>query len=391
MKKLIPAYDRLATMDLKLLEMVLLFGILVLLVAGFTPVWIQTSAPTNNYYAWIASSPDGKIVCAITSGSPALISTNGGSSWTTNGIPAAYAAIATSADGTKLIMSAWTSGGILVSTNSGNTWKQTILPSGNWLAAASSADGARLVAANYGGLIYSSTNSGATWITNTTLSKSWTSLASSADGEQFVAAAYGDKIYISTNSGLNWTPTGAPTESWRSICSSSNGRKLAAVGGGVTYISTNSGSTWASTNIDGQCIVCSADGTKLVIVGDTQIQTSADSEMTWVTNNAPSEWYGAASSADGCKLWAVGYPHMGIWVGQTTPSPQLNLQPTNGKLAFSWIVPSTNFVLQQNLDLTTTNWVTLTNALTLNLTNLHNETTLSPSSGGGFFRLATSP
>jgi hypothetical protein len=288
-------------------------------------------------------------------------------------------------------MGDWTSSGILVSTNTGNVWKQTILPSGNWLAAASSADGARLVAANYGGFIYSSTNSGATWKTNTTLSKSWTSLASSADGNQFVAAAYGDKIYISTNSGLNWTPTGAPTESWRSICSSSNGRKLAAAGGGVTYISTNSGSTWATTNIDGQSIACSADGTKLVIVGDTQIRTSTDSGMTWVTNNAPSGWYGVASSADGCKLVAANRFFMGIWVGQTTPSPQLNLQPTNGELALSWIVPSTNFVLQQNLDLTTTNWVTLTNAPTLNLTNLHNETTLSPSGGSGFFRLSTPP
>jgi hypothetical protein len=393
MKKLIPGYNGLATMNSKLLEVVLLFGILLLLVAGFAPSWTQTSANANISWLRIASSADGKIVCAITSGSPALISTNGGTSWTTNGNPAAYMAIATSADGTKLIMSGRTNSGtyILVSTNTGKVWNQTILPNGNWLAVASSADGVRLVAAIDGGFIYSSTNSGATWKTNTTLSKSWTSLVSSADGNQFVAAAYGDEIYISTNSGWNWTPTGAPTESWRSICSSSNGRKLAAAGGGVTYISTNSGSTWATTNIDGQSIACSADGTKLVIVGDTQIQTSTDSGMTWVTNNAPSGWYGVASSADGCKLVAANRFFMGIWVGQTTPSPQLNLQPTNGMLALSWIVPSTNFVLQQNLDLTMTNWVTLTNTPALNLTNLHNETALSPSSDGGFFRLSTPP
>ena len=183
-------------MNPKLLDAVLAFGILVLLVAGFTPSWTQTSATTNKSWLEVASSADGKIVCVITSGTPALISTNGGDSWTTNGTLNAYAAIASSADGTKLIMSAYTNilsnSYIFVSTNTGNTWKQTILPSGNWLAAASSADGARLVAANYGGFIYSSTNSGATWTTNTSLSKSWTSLASSADGNQFVAAAYGD-------------------------------------------------------------------------------------------------------------------------------------------------------------------------------------------------------
>jgi hypothetical protein len=51
-------------------------------------------------------------------------------------------------------------------------------------------------------------------------------------------------------------------------------------------------------------------------------------------------------------------------------------------------VPSTNFVLQQNLDLTGTNWVTLTNTPALNLANLQNQITLPPSSGSSFYRLA---
>jgi hypothetical protein len=375
-------------MNPKLLDTVLAFGILVLLVAGFTPSWTQTSATTNKSWLAIASSADGKIVCAITSGSPALLSTNGGNTWTTNGTLTAYMGIASSADGTKLIMSAFTNSGsyVFVSTNTGNVWKQTILPNGNWLAVALSADGARLFAANAGGFIYASTNSGATWIANTALSRGWTSIASSADGNQVVAAASGDKIYISTNSGINWTPTGAPTESWRSICSSSDGRKLAAAGSGVTYISTNSGSTWATTNIDGQTIACSADGTKLVIAG-TQIWTSTDSGMTWVTNNAPQGWYGVASSADGCKLVAANRFFLGIWVGQITPSPQLNLQPTNGKFMFSWTVPSTNFELQQNLDLSTANWTALTNVPVLNLTNLQEQVSLPATNGNGFFRL----
>jgi hypothetical protein len=65
----------------------------------------------------------------------------------------------------------------------------------------------------------------------------------------------------------------------------------------------------------------------------------------------------------------------------------LNLGPTNGSLAFSWTIPSTNFVLQQNLDLTTTNWVTLTNTPALNLTNLQNQICLSPTNSSAFFRL----
>jgi hypothetical protein len=70
-------------------------------------------------------------------------------------------------------------------------------------------------------------------------------------------------------------------------------------------------------------------------------------------------------------------------------APGLNIAPANTNLAVSWIVPSTNFRLQQNLDLTTTNWMDVTNAPVLNLTNLHNEVILSPAGSSGFYRLKT--
>jgi len=64
------------------------------------------------------------------------------------------------------------------------------------------------------------------------------------------------------------------------------------------------------------------------------------------------------------------------WLGKTkesgfnqaTPSPQLNLAPSDINLALSWLVPSTNFVLQQSTDLIS--WSSVTNAPALNLTNL---------------------
>jgi hypothetical protein len=67
--------------------------------------------------------------------------------------------------------------------------------------------------------------------------------------------------------------------------------------------------------------------------------------------------------------------------------PRLNLTTASGNLALSWLVPSTNFVLQQNLNLSAANWVMLTNTPVLNLTNLHNEIVLSPTNNNGFFRL----
>jgi hypothetical protein len=79
----------------------------------------------------------------------------------------------------------------------------------------------------------------------------------------------------------------------------------------------------------------------------------------------------------------------GIWISQTTPTPFLNIVNSNSNFALSWLVLSTNFALQQNLDLTTTNWVTLTNAPTLNLTNLNNELTFPQTNSSDFYRLIT--
>ncbi len=124
-------------------------------------------------------------------------------------------------------------------------------------------------------------------------------------------------IYVSTNSGTNWVPANAPTTNWVSVTISADGSKLFALEGGAAFVSTNSGLTWAMAS----------------------------------TTNA--SWLSMASSADGHKLVAGALGD--IYTSQTTPSPQVNIAPTNGNLVLSWIVPSTNFVLQQNSDFTTTN------------------------------------
>jgi len=50
-------------------------------------------------------------------------------------------------------------------------------------------------------------------------------------------------------------------------------------------------------------------------------------------------------------------------------------------------VPSANFVLQQNTDLSMTNWTDVTNAPVLNLTNLQNQVTQPVPDGNSFYRL----
>jgi len=115
-------------------------------------------------------------------------------------------------------------------------------------------------------------------------------------------------------------------------------------------ISTNFGTTWSSNTISGQIL------------------------------------YSVASSADGGKLVA-GTISGGIYTMQSTVSPKINLTASNNSLVLSWLIPSTNFVPQKSSDLVS--WEDMTNQPLLNLTNLNNELTLSPTNSSGFFRLST--
>jgi hypothetical protein len=63
----------------------------------------------------------------------------------------------------------------------------------------------------------------------------------------------------------------------------------------------------------------------------------------------------------------------------------LNIALANNDLTLSWLVPSTNFLLEQSSDLS--NWMGLSNAPALNLTNLHDEVVVPITAGHGFYRL----
>jgi hypothetical protein len=385
---------------MKLKCFLLSFGILVLihgLTAAVAQTWTQASATTNYYWWSVAMSADGCKLAAVGSTDHPIFSTDAGATWHTNqSSPHAWNSIASSADGTKLvapmvISNNYASIGIFVSTNSGGTWTQTTAPLSSWQYVTSSGAGDKLGAimsnANSLGSIYVSTNSGLSWSKIGSPLKYWTSLACSADGTKFIATASGDKIYVSTNFGTTWTATTSPNAKWISVACNADGTRLIASGSG-TYTSTNSGGSWRLASTNTGAVASSADGTKLIIAGNSTF-TSNDSGVTWISNSAPYSLNCVASSADGSE-WMVGAEYQtGIWIGRTVPSPQLNLGLVSSNLVLSWLVPSTNFALQQTADLKTPNWVPLTNAPSLNPVNLQEQVTLSPANGGGFFRLIT--
>jgi photosystem II stability/assembly factor-like uncharacterized protein len=257
------------------------------------------------------------------------------------------------------------------------------------------------------------------WTPTSAPTNAWASVAGSADGSKLVAAVNGGGIYTSTNSGATWTLTSAlGWPRWTCVASSADGTILAAVSGeaqGNVYISTNSGASWNNRNEGmvfpslpmfdspyGSAVCLSADGTKLVVAENIYdwvidnfdyglIYTSTNSGTTWNAGyeSEPSDyWSSVACSADGTKSVAAVYGGR-IYTSQTTPAPVLNIAPSNNKLAFSWIVTSTNFVLQQNSDLCMANWIDVTNASVLNLTNLQNQVALPLPAGNAFYRLKT--
>jgi photosystem II stability/assembly factor-like uncharacterized protein len=395
---------------------------------AFSQTWTPTSTPSEIWTS-VASSADGSKLIAESLGWIYCISTNSGTTWITNTQPqkgsnnGSWSSIVSSADGTKYV-------GILgnviwVSTDSGTTWLSNNVPGVSFFGSvALSADGNKLVAVvgnnSSPGPIYISTNSGVTLTQTTAPTNNWMSVASSADGSRLVAVASiingttnGNVIYTSTDSGLNWTQTGAPASNqWISVASSADGSKLVAASAAVVvttnyylygsiYTSRDSGMTWTSNNVPNaqwQSVASSADGTKLVAVAIEPmglIYISTNSGTTWISNNVPNDsWNSVASSTDGNQLVVAGVVDQSfnpghVYISQTTPSPCLNLTPSSSNLAVAWIIPSTNFVLQQNSDLTTTNWTDVTNTPVLNFTNLQNEVTLPLTGSNAFYRLKT--
>jgi hypothetical protein len=377
-------------------------------VLGLIPGFTLTSAPKTNW-GCIASSADGTKLVAMAPGGGANFlgsvysSDNSGLTWTKRSAPngLGWQSVASSADGRKLVAAA-AGVAIYTSSNSGFTWIQTSAPATNWTSVASSADGTKLVAVSegnyydgsYPGLIYTSTNSGFTWTSNNVPFIAWGSVASSADGSKLVAAeGYGARgIYTSTNSGFTWTQRSAPAEGWTAVASSADGSKLVAAAGGYDggiYTSTDSGFTWnraSAPYYESRSVASSADGSTLVVAGDSGIVSiSVDAGATWASMAVPAT--SVACSADGAKLVMAGN-YYGIYTWQTAQTPSLGFAPSSINAVLSWIIPSLPFVLQQNLDLTTTNWTNVTNNPVLNLSNLQNQLTVPmPAAGNAFYRL----
>jgi photosystem II stability/assembly factor-like uncharacterized protein len=390
--------------------------------AAAAQTWIETSAPVMNW-SCVASSADGSKLAAAASPGLIYTSSDSGATWTAASPPSNYwYSIACSADGRTLF-----AGGqaglpsLYLSSDSGATWRAFSIPSvgGPYCSVVSSADGSRLGAFSPWslGFLFSG-DSGTNWaqyyFIPATASTFGCNSACSADGLSF---GFLDDMLDCVLYGIFWTmgppplftlnpppwdsvpsvPGNSPWGyNWGYIACSADANRVAiaaraSYGTGAIAVSTNGRATWFLTRTPVTTwsgITCSADGRQMAAVAaDGTVLASADSGATWTPLAAPANnWSAVASSADGALLVAT-VAGGGIYTCQNTPAPQLSIAPAGANIVVSWIVPSMNFVLQQNFELASTNWVDVPAGPVLNLTNLQNQVTLPASAGGAFYRL----
>ena len=381
----------------------------------------QPTGLTNSYYDRAAMSADGSkqfITSYLTYSY--YLSTNYGEIWTSNSEPqvslesasqSAYVTMAASADG-SIVVAAGVTNWLYVSTNSGVSFYSNAVPDvAAWGAVASSAEGSKLYAAAGSsswppGAIYSSTNLGVSWNLTGSPTNVWVGMAASADGNKLVAVsggAYQGVICTSTNGGTAWSQVPGSSNYWTSVASSADGTHLAAVTfkdaypvPGHVYTSVDSGLTWKSNNVPTdyfESVAISADGKRLLAAGSSGFSPvhtyfSTDFGVTWSSNNVPPNGFsvGVAMSADGGILVAAPLGDR-PYEARSIVSPVLHVNPAGPNTVLGWIVPSTNFILQQSADLVT--WAAVTNVPVLNCTNLQEQVAVTATNGAAFYRLTT--
>ena len=331
----------------------------------------QTGAPAANWVS-LASSADGTRLVGAASYGGLYTSTNAGATWTPATMTGTglepqrpWTAVASSSDGQTLVAAADFQP-LFLSTDGGGSWHQTG-PTGAWAATAVSADGTQAVAADTHGGVFKSSASG--WTPLAAPAQRWRSLACSADCTKiYLGSDYGTNygetpaIYVSSDSGKTWRKTSAPAQPWQGLaCSADGTRAVAGAYGGMVYLTGDSGTTWAEAGLPSRRwggVGCSSDGTRLIAAAwEGDVHLSGDSGLHWNQAQAPSgSWLPVASSADGIHFFA------GIWdssnggIYEASLPPVLHITPSANTTVVSWAGPATGYVLQENPDITSSNW-----------------------------------
>jgi hypothetical protein len=179
----------------------------------------------------------------------------------------------------------------------------------------------------------------------------------------------------------NWRiPTVSKTRKVHVMASADNRFIVMAVeDAGLIYCTHNSGMSWSIIRKPGQywfrLSYSPQNNTGFFALATVFASTNLEENQTVGNEN----WYCVSSEPSGNKLALIG--------GGQKPAPVLSIVYLSNQVILSWPGSFTNFVAQENFDLSTTNWVALTNTPTLNSDNRQNEVIFSETNNNGFFRL----
>ncbi|MGO9587811.1 MAG: hypothetical protein ACLP2Y_16625 [Limisphaerales bacterium] len=98
----------------------------------------------------------------------------------------------------------------------------------------------------------------------------------------------------------------------------------------------------------------------------------------------PGQYFGIVTIQGGTNIFAMTNLVSPIFEVSLPPAA-MGITASGRNLLLSWLSPPGGFGLQQNSDLTSTNWMMITN--TPAITNGQNQVILSPATGNGFYRL----
>ena len=144
---------------------------------------------------------------------------------------------------------------------------------------------------------------------------------------------------------------------------------------GPIFSSTNSGTSWNVYTAPGKYefpLTVGPKGGGFIASG-----TIRPSPFNQSPTNLISKWYAIGSSPNGTKLIVSGD------VSQSAPA--LTIRQSNGSVVISWPAKFTGFILQENQDITSTNWADVT--APVNVVEEKNQVVLSSAMDNNFYRL----
>jgi hypothetical protein len=172
------------------------------------------------------------------------------------------------------------------------------------------------------------------------------------------------------------------SDEWLTVVASADKKPLVAVrDSGPIDVSENRGLSWKTIDRPGQyefTLATTPKGSSFVAV--ISIADKSQTLPARATNTSSGKnWYCTVSTADGSQLVVTG--------GPTSSAPALSITRSGTNSVLTWPASFTGFVLQGNIDLTTANWVTLTNRS--EVVNGQNQVILPVVDDRTFFRLKT--